>query len=77
MTIELDDRSPWKWDLCLDGTPIRKGYTDPNEAAFEANRKDVGDPQINSLLRGLYVPGDLRAWSKTKLVHAEENNQLN
>ena len=77
MTIENDQEHPWLWDLCLNGSPLRKGYTDPDQAAFEANAKDVGDPRINSILQGVYVPSDLRNWSPSPLKQFPQNNQRN
>jgi hypothetical protein len=77
LTIEIDQQKPWLWDLCLDGTPLRRGYNDPDKAAFDANRSDVGDPRINSILRGIYAPGDLRVWSQSRSEQASKNNENN
>jgi hypothetical protein len=77
LTIEKDTQNPWLWDLCLNGTPLRKGYIDPNQAAYEANHADVGDSGINSILKGNYAPSDLRVWSQSRGDVFRNNNERN
>ena len=77
LTIETNQQKPWLWDLCLDGTPIRRGYNDPNQAAFDANKSDVGDERINSILKKIYVPSDLSQWLQAPCEQFQNKQQHN
>jgi len=77
LTIEKDNEHPWLWDLCFNGAPLRKGYTDPDKAAWEANQSDVGDEKINSFLRNFFAPSDLRQWMQMPARTFQNSNQNN
>ncbi|HEV2318996.1 MAG TPA: hypothetical protein VGV18_04555 [Verrucomicrobiae bacterium] len=57
------------WELRLHteanprGSQIRSDYSDPAQAALDANHADFGIPEFDALFRGIYVPSDLWHWS--------------
>jgi hypothetical protein len=77
LSIEKNKHDSWLWDLCLNGTPIKSGYNDPNQAADEAHKKDVGDEEINSILKRHYAPSDLRVWNQSPRKSFQNNHENN
>lgn len=63
----------WELGLYTDEKPngvlIRSGYTNPDQAAFDASRADFGIQEFDDLFRGVYVPSDVWQWRKRQLPY--------
>jgi hypothetical protein len=77
LSIERSDQYPGCWDLCLNGIPIRQGYTDPDQAAVDASSAELGDESRNRILRGMHVPWELKQWSTFQEPRSDRSNQNN
>jgi len=62
LTIGPDAEAPWHWELRLDGRVLGARCPDPFQAAQLAYSRELGDDELNSLLDGAHVPGDLAHW---------------
>ena|SRR5580693_1836040 len=56
----------------LDGMVIRSGYTDPDQAALDANRGDFGIQEFDDLFRHIYTPSDLQQWRPFRSTYREK-----
>ena len=76
ITVEKNHQSGF-WDLCLNGIVLQQGYTDPDQAAYEASKSEFGKGAENSILKGIYVPSELKQWSNSRQRRPQKDNQNN
>jgi hypothetical protein len=54
-----------QWEILLNGQLLCGGYSDAEEAALAANRKNFDNPDSVGIFAGIYLPSDINMWQTT------------
>lgn len=61
LTLSRSENS-MRWNLRIDGEIVGPDYSDPLQAALDANKADFEDEQLISIFKKVKVPSDLWSW---------------